>query len=90
MLANTHFETLLCKRLGEASGLFHAREALSRVDVEGIGIDGFAVMHRVSDSLKEAQLESVASFDADAQIWKDEEALVRAVDVLQVVEARDA
>jgi hypothetical protein len=42
-----------------------------------------------ANGLKEAELESVSSLDADAQIRKDEEALVRAVNVLQMVEAGD-
>jgi hypothetical protein len=85
MLANAHLEALFGKRLGELGRLLHAGEAFGRVDVEGIGIDRLAVVHRVADGLEEAELEPVASLYADAEIGKDEEALMRAVDVFEVV-----
>jgi len=34
------------------------------------------MMYRVTDGLKEAELEAIASFDTDAQIGKDEESLM--------------
>lgn len=38
---------------------FHTRETFGSVYHEGIGIDGFTVVHLVSDSLEETQLEAV-------------------------------
>lgn len=90
MLANAHFETLLGKRLGKLSRLLHTRETFGRVDVEGIGIDRFAMVDRVTDGLKEAKLETVAAFNTNAQVGEDKEALMRAIDVLEVVETGDA
>lgn len=66
MLANAHLEPLFCKRLGQSRRLLHSWETLCSVDVERVGIDRLAVMHRMPDGLEQAQLESIASLDTDA------------------------
>lgn len=47
-------------------------------------------MDLCADGLKETKFESVPSLYANAQIGKDEEPLMRAVDILQMIEAGDA
>lgn len=90
MFADTHFETLFSERLGKLGRFLHAWEALGRVDVEGIRVDRLAVMNRVTDGLKQTELETVAPFDSDAEVRKDEEALMRAIDIFEMIEAGDA
>lgn len=44
------------------------------------------MVYRMADGFEETELEAVSAFDTDAEVWKDKEALMRAIDILEVVE----
>ena len=48
------------------------------------------MVYGVTNGLEQAKLETVPSFNTDAEVGKDKEALVGAIDVFEVIEAGDA
>lgn len=81
----------MVQQLALASVLtFHARESFGGIHDKGRRVDAFAVMNLCTHRLEEGEFQSILALDSDAQVGKDEEALMRSIDVSEVIEARDA